>query len=197
MDLSDENYQKELDEQASIAKEKFGLGSFALIPKSIEGSDLEKETEIKQSLESALRFYKAVPVTDEEQLEQRILTYFATCYKYGDNPTIEGLRLALGWSKQKYEKVLAGDYTSYMQNMTNKARDIIQAYDADLLMRGKINVAGYIFRAKNYYGMVDKIEHTITNISPLDDVKSPEELLEFFPDEEIIEAETIDIKDVE
>ena len=43
-----------------------------------------------------------------------------------------------------------------------KAKDILQRYDAEKTVAGEINPIVYFFRAKNYYGMVDKQEHVIT-----------------------------------
>ena len=42
-----------------------------------------------------------------------------------------------------------------------KAKEVFKALDASLAERSKINVAAYIFRAKNFYDMVDKVETVI------------------------------------
>lgn len=36
-----------------------------------------------------------------------------------------------------------------------------KTFDAKLVVSGKLNFLAYCFRAKNYYGMVDKQEHTL------------------------------------
>ena len=48
------------------------------------------------------------------------------------------------------------------------------AFDADLVMENKVNPTGYIFRAKNYYGMKDVQDHVISAADPLGDKEDPE-----------------------
>jgi hypothetical protein len=60
--------------------------------------------------------------------------------------------------------------------MIKKAKDLIAAYDANLVAEGKLNPVTYIFRSKNYYGMKDQQEHVITPNNPLGDAASPEEI---------------------
>ena len=38
----------------------------------------------------------------------------------------------------------------------------MKTFDAKLVISGKLNFLAYCFRAKNYYGMVDKAEYVLT-----------------------------------
>ncbi len=42
----------------------------------------------------------------------------------------------------------------------------MQTFDAKLVVSGKLNFLAYCFRAKNYYGMVDKQEMVLTPNQP-------------------------------
>lgn len=46
-------------------------------------------------------------------------------------------------------------------NIIKKAKEMCKTFDAKLVVSGKMNFLAYCFRAKNYYGMVDKQEHTL------------------------------------
>lgn len=184
--IYDEELKKAKKESREISKIK-NVGRYAIINEGIIVGDEDRKEIIQRSLETSLRFFKA-PKVDESTIEQRCLEYFATCYHFGDNPTVEGLVLALGLNRANYYEWKNGKKTKYIADILQKCNLIIQAYDTDLLMRNKINVAGYIFRAKNYYEMVDKVEHSISINDPLDDVQSLDDLISMFP-KEVIDAE--------
>ena len=50
------------------------------------------------------------------------------------------------------------------------------SFDAEMVTEGKINPVTYIFRAKNYFGMVDQQEHILTPNNPLGDIDNPDEI---------------------
>ena len=58
-----------------------------------------------------------------------------------------------------------------------KAKSFLQSFDAKLVICGQLNFLAYCFRAKNYYGMVDKREVEVaSNRDPLGERMSLEEL---------------------
>ena len=86
--------------------------------------------------------------------------------------------LALGYPREtiwKWETGREGS-TPFRSNIIKKAKELIAAYDANLVAEGKLNPVTYIFRSKNYYGMKDQQEHVITPNNPLGDASSPEEI---------------------
>ena len=42
----------------------------------------------------------------------------------------------------------------------------MRTFDAKLVVSGKLGFLAYCFRAKNYYGMVDKVEHEVVTTVP-------------------------------
>ena len=70
-----------------------------------------------------------------------------------------------------------------------KARSFMQTFDAKLVVSGKLNFLAYCFRAKNYYGMVDKQEMVLTPNQPQIDGLTPEQLQQKY-----IEASDFDVK---
>ena len=57
-----------------------------------------------------------------------------------------------------------------------KAKGFLQTFDAKLVVSGKLNFLAYCFRAKNYYGMVDKQEMVLTPNQPQIEGLTPEQL---------------------
>ena len=79
--------------------------------------------------------------------------------------TVEKLALALGITREtlwKWEQ-----QPGNRGNIIKRAKETIAAYDADMVAKGKLNPVPYIFRAKNYYGMKDNQDITITPNNPL------------------------------
>ena len=70
-----------------------------------------------------------------------------------------------------------------------KARGFMQTFDAKLVVSGKLNFLAYCFRAKNYYGMVDKQEMVLTPNQPQIEGLTPEQLQQKY-----IEASDFDAK---
>ena len=65
----------------------------------------------------------------------------------------------------------------------------MQTFDAKLVVSGKLNFLAYCFRAKNYYGMVDKQEMVLTPNQPQIEGFTPEQLQQKY-----IEASDFDEK---
>ena len=53
-------------------------------------------------------------------------------------------------------------FSSETSEIIKKAKDVLKTFDAKLVISGKLNFLAYCFRAKNYYGMVDKAEYVLT-----------------------------------
>lgn len=73
--------------------------------------------------------------------------------------------MSTGYTIQGMNDICRGKRHGFSTNTASiiqKAKDIIQRYDAEKTVAGEINPIVYFFRAKNYYGMVDKQEHVIS-----------------------------------
>jgi hypothetical protein len=53
-------------------------------------------------------------------------------------------------------------FSNSTAEIIKKAKDVLKTFDAKLVISGKLNFLAYCFRAKNYYGMVDKQEMVLT-----------------------------------
>jgi hypothetical protein len=140
------------------------------------------------------RYTKPKAVTDDE-IADRLTEYFQRTLGQGKLPTVEGMCLALGYPREtiwRWENGAEGS-TPFRCTVIKKAKDIIAAYDANLVAEGKLNPVTYIFRSKNYYGMKDQQEHVITPNNPLGDATSPEEIKKRL--DEGIPEDIIDIED--
>lgn len=106
--------------------------------------------------------------------------YFKDCAEANLRPTIRGLAAALGtvystlndWENGSRDAQLGSSYSS----MIKKAKQFIAEYDELLAVEGVDNPILYMFRAKNYYGMQDKQDITITPNNNLEAGHTPDEI---------------------
>lgn len=130
-------------------------------------------------------FWKGRPIVQSDvEVADRLNEFFQTCQDRGEIPTIEKLALALGTYSAKLGKWENGDQlaplmTDASVEMIRKAKSMVAAIDAELVMMGKIPAVPYVFRSKNFYGMKDKVETVVTST---DQVQSPEQLANKYKD---------------
>lgn len=118
--------------------------------------------------------YKAVK-TDEECLD-RLVEFFDYYAKSGGIPTVEKMCLSLGVATQTVWEWQQGSKGKDRMEMIKRAKNLIASFDADLAIRGLINPVVYIFRGKNYYGMKDQQELSVTHTARIEDGMSQEEI---------------------
>lgn len=113
------------------------------------------------------------------ELQDRIDFFFECCIKAKVSPVPTWLALVLGCSEMQIRYVLRGERRdgSIQQEILRKAVMRLKAlweYDGD---NGQVNPAAWIFKGKNYFGMKDQAEVTVTQQqSPLGDSISVEQL---------------------
>ena len=108
---------------------------------------------------------------DLDDVANRLNNYFKTCEETGQLPTIEKMYLSLNISRQNvYDWKMNGYYPEALQ-MIDKAKDIIASMDAELASTGTLQPIVYIFRSKNFYSMVDKVDIQATTANPLGEEK--------------------------
>lgn len=120
---------------------------------------------VSKMLNEILVEYRQPKVTSDEELMQRFDEYFERCINEGRVPVIEEMYLSTGipsstlydWETKRTRGL--GNFTS---EIIKKAKEIIKTFDAKLVIKGEMNFLAYCFRAKNYYGMVDKQEYVVT-----------------------------------
>lgn len=130
------------------------------------------------ALTEVLRWTKLPRVVTDEECEERVDMYFASCEARGVKPVWEELALALGcYDRTQLWRWQQGIGCSVARsNIIKMANAIMASYDARLAVNGKINPVPYIFRAKNYYGMKDEQEVVLTPNNPLGNVDNPNDI---------------------
>ena len=149
------------------------------------------------ALDKILYEAKLPKVTSDEELAQRINEYFKRCVKANRMPTVEEAFLCTGYSPEYLKSVRRGGLNGAKAIFTERAMEImartveiIKAYDARMVMEGKIPQIPYIFRAKNYYNLQDKVEHEFTvNTAPETEMNADEIIKRYsiqqtFPEDE-------------
>ena len=147
----------------------------------------QKDKELNAAVSAVLSNYLGLldktPIQTPEECAERLNQFFTKCAEKGQLATIESMALELGATNQQRNNWIADNTKGEVVTlMLQKAKQIIAAQDAELAMRNRINSILYIFRSKNFYGMVDKRE--IINNRPENelDKKSKAELEDRYSD---------------
>lgn len=145
--------------------------------------DKELNAAVSAVLSNYLELLDKKPVQTPEECADRLNQFFTKCAARGQLATIESMALELGMTNQQLSDWIR-DKTKgeVVALMLQKAKQIIAAQDAELALRNRLNPVLYIFRSKNFYGMVDKRE--IINNRPDNelDKKSKAELEDRYAD---------------
>ena len=120
---------------------------------------------VSKLLGEVLTEYNRPRVKNDEELAERLDDYFTRCAITGQVPTVEEMMLSTGFGHSYMNDIESGrrkGFTPDTAAILKKAKNFMATFDAKLAVSGKMNFLAYCFRAKNYYGMVDKQEHVIT-----------------------------------
>ena len=139
----------------------------------------EEKAEVQKILAEVLTAYRQPKVKSDEELIQRLSDYFSMCVETGQIPTVEEMALYTGYATNtiwKWETGESKGFSEETRNILKKAKDFLKTFDGKMAVTGKMNFLAYCFRAKNYYGMVDKQEHVLTPNNPLEQRSSAEDI---------------------
>lgn len=120
---------------------------------------------VQKLLGEVLVEYRQPKVKSDEELAERLDGYFKRCAENGQIPTVEEMCLSTGytyWTCYDWETGRNKGFSSETSHIIKKAKEMLKTFDAKLVISGKLNFLAYCFRAKNYYGMVDKQEMVVT-----------------------------------
>ncbi len=120
---------------------------------------------VGQLLTEVLAERKKERVKSDDELVERLNDYFVHCATTGQIPTVEEMAMSTGYSISTvwdWEVGRNKGFSSETSDIIKKAKDVLKTFDAKLVISGKLNFLAYCFRAKNYYGMVDKAEYVLT-----------------------------------
>lgn len=108
-----------------------------------------------------------------EDLEKEISDFFEICSRTDTVPTVTSLALWLGCNRDTiyaHANNSNSPYSDVMKRTINYMHSVMENGTVD----GKINPVTYIFLSKNYYGMRDDKNITVTPTGPSQDTNSPE-----------------------
>ena len=151
-----------------ITKGRGGKNNFPSSKVSVETA--EDKQLVSKLLTEVMVEYKQPKVKNDEELAERLDNYFTRCALNGQVPTVEEMCMSTGYSYSTcydWEVGRNKGFSTETSKIIKKAKDLLKTFDAKLVIAGKMNFLAYCFRAKNYYGMVDKQEMVVTpNVNP-------------------------------
>ena len=107
-----------------------------------------------------------IDVRNPEQLQNRVIEYFALCAEHDMKPGVAAVGLAIGLDRRRLWEIRSG---SKNVAIPQECKDIIHSvYDSlevlweGYMANGKINPVSGIFLAKNNFGYQDKQEYVVT-----------------------------------
>lgn len=174
------------DHVINIVREKKKRGSKSA---SIEATTTASKPEIKSMIGNVLYWYKREMVRTDDECADRLNEFFAHVGQTGEIPTVEKMCLALGTVRSVVWEWENGSKGPVRANMIKRAKEILAAFDAELVSNNKLPVVSYIFRAKNFYALSDKTEIMLTPNTPYPegDVKNVDEVVQALPDPDTAE----------
>ncbi|MFQ9922091.1 MAG: terminase small subunit [Beduini sp.] len=100
-------------------------------------------------------------INSAEEFNMAFTEYIELCYQGGMNPTINGLATFIGITKNTLSSWENGQLGNEIAYEVRLAHQFIEEFDDAKAQDGEVRDAVYIWRSKNYHGMVDKVETTI------------------------------------
>lgn len=128
-------------------------------PNDLERNCKASRPEISNLLMNSLYWLDKPKPRTEDEIEQRVYEFFARVAQTGEIPTVEKLSLALGISSSvlyEWQMGRGANGTPRRAAIIKMAKQFLASFDAELVSNGKLPVASYIFRAKNFFGMRDE-----------------------------------------
>ena len=137
-----------------------------------------KADDVRRIGTNLLYWYKKPKAKTDDEIQERLLEFFERCISNGEVMTVEKMALALGYDRKSLWAWETGGEgsTPTRRNLIKKAKELLASYDAEMVAEGKLNPVTYIFRAKNYFGMRDQVEHVVTPNNPLGDEVNPDDI---------------------
>ena len=120
-----------------------------------------------------------VDINDPESVDDAITNYFQNCIDKGLRPGNLGLYTALGLSKQEVSNAIHGvgkKLNPAVVDLIKKAKRVMGTYREILGSEGKLNPSTLIFWQKNYDGLKDMQDITITPNIGMEADSTPEQI---------------------
>ncbi len=129
------------------------------------GESEQDKVLVRRLMGETLQSWRKTKVKSDEELVRRFDEFFHECAEQGKIPTVEELEMCTGYSHGGLGDIQSGKnpgFSPETKNILKRAREFIKTFDAKLVITGEINPVVYIFRAKNYYGLRDQQDITVS-----------------------------------
>lgn len=165
---------------------------------SWSGNENVKPGDMGRYLRHALASWDlpAIDISDEKQVEERIIWYFNHCMEDDIKPTVTGMCNALGVDRKTFYQWGQGDYRKSTHSpIIKKAYKILEEMWEDWMANGKVNPVVGIFLGKNHFGYADKQDIVVTPNNPLGDAQNEEEIRQRYIDSVVVDELPESIED--
>ena len=155
---------------------------------------------LSMQLGACLHAYIQPECHSDEEIEERIMTFFQWCQKQAHLPTLEELALYCGLTSGQFNAIIKGQKKPFSERtpwILERAKEILKALDAALAEKSQINTVAYIFRAKNFYDMVDKVEHVVATEEPEEHIDIADIQARYALDDSVIDSDYSEVDSVE
>lgn len=122
-------------------------------------------------LHKLLKSLPKIDIMDNVSVNARIDEYLELCYEMDKKPTISGMALSLGVTKEDLTTIKLGNYTKKkrIQNLPEeikesirKAHVLLESLWESYMLDGKISPQAGAFLAKNNFGYRDQVDYVVT-----------------------------------
>lgn len=140
-----------------------------------------------------------VDMTDAPAVKKRVREYFEICAEEDMKPSVVGMAIALGCSRDYLWKLRTekqGKNPDVVDTL-KKAMQLLDSQMVGYMQNGKINPVSGIFLMKNNFGYADKQEVVVTPNNPLEGEKDVAALEEQYKASVPIEAEGTEVDSAE
>lgn len=119
----------------------------------------------------------SIDTANPKQVEKRIYEYFRICSENDMKPSMAGMALAIGVSRNTlWEWSVGGFRNDTHYDTIKKAVQMLDAQMVDYMQNGKINPVSGIFLMKNNFGYKDQQEVVVTPQAPLGEQRDVDSL---------------------
>lgn len=161
--MADKKNELEVKQNNKPSRGRGGKNNFPSAKVAVETD--EDKALVSKLLTEVLVEYNQPKVQSDEELAERLNNYFVRCAESGQIPTVEEMCMSTGYAYSTcydWETGRRKGFSNSTADIIKKAKEMLKTFDAKLVISGKLNFLAYCFRAKNYYGMVDKQEMVLT-----------------------------------
>lgn len=118
-----------------------------------------------------------IDISDEKQVQQRLVDYFSFCAENDRKPSMVGMANWLGVDQTTLTSWKRGEYRSATHSpLIRKACAVLEEMMVDYFQNGKVNPASGIFLLKNMFQYKDVQDVVVTPNNPLGDTAAQKAL---------------------